>query len=103
MIDYYDEVEEDLGEYQDATDAYARIDLPHLADPGDSAWFKQAACLDSGLDFFDGFAKAEAKAICATCPVITDCLDFALRNGEKWGVWGGLDDIERKALLKARA
>jgi WhiB family transcriptional regulator, redox-sensing transcriptional regulator len=47
--------------------------------------------------------EAVAKRICATCPVIEPCLDFALSTREAHGVWGGLNETERRAILKARA
>lgn len=40
-----------------------------------------------------------AKAVCARCPVRTECLRHALRVGESYGVWGGLGETERHALL----
>ncbi len=43
--------------------------------------------------------EARAKAICATCPVCTTCLDHALGLGEQHGIWGGLNENERRALL----
>lgn len=43
--------------------------------------------------------EARAKAICATCPVRRPCLDYALRIREPHGIWGGLNEIERKQLL----
>lgn len=44
----------------------------------------------------------EAKAICKTCPVIKECLDFALNTEERFGVWGGLSAEERQTLLRKR-
>ena len=41
-----------------------------------------------------------AKSICATCPVRTPCLDFALEIREPHGIWGGLNESERRALLE---
>lgn len=46
--------------------------------------------------------EAVAKRICATCPVIGPCLDFALATREPHGVWGGLNETERRAILKSR-
>ena len=46
--------------------------------------------------------EAKAKAICAVCPVRPDCLDYALRIREAHGVWGGLNEVERRAVLRAR-
>jgi WhiB family transcriptional regulator, redox-sensing transcriptional regulator len=43
--------------------------------------------------------EARAKAICATCPVRRPCLDYALRIREPHGIWGGLNEVERKQLL----
>lgn len=42
---------------------------------------------------------AAAKAVCATCPVRHPCLQYALNNGERFGIWGGLDEEERATLL----
>jgi hypothetical protein len=42
--------------------------------------------------------EARAKRICATCPVTAECLDYALRHGEKYGVWGGLTPRARRRL-----
>jgi WhiB family transcriptional regulator, redox-sensing transcriptional regulator len=42
--------------------------------------------------------EQRAKQVCATCEVRAECLDQALRNGERYGVWGGLTDVERRRL-----
>ena len=43
--------------------------------------------------------EVRAKAICATCSVRKPCLDFAIRIREPHGIWGGLNEMERKQLL----
>ena len=43
--------------------------------------------------------EARAKAICASCPVRRPCLDYALRIREPHGIWGGLNEVERKQVL----
>ena len=43
--------------------------------------------------------ERRAKAICAVCPVRTPCLDYALEIREPHGIWGGLNELERKALI----
>lgn len=43
-----------------------------------------------------------AKEICRNCPVQTDCLDYALRIRESHGIWGGLNEFERKQLIHQR-
>jgi WhiB family redox-sensing transcriptional regulator len=46
--------------------------------------------------------EARAKAICATCPVRKPCLEYAIRIREPHGIWGGLNELERKQLLSRR-
>lgn len=45
--------------------------------------------------------EQRAKAICATCSVRSDCLDYALQIREQHGIWGGLNESERKAIFAA--
>jgi WhiB family redox-sensing transcriptional regulator len=47
--------------------------------------------------------EAKAKAICAECPVRSQCLDFALNTREAYGIWGGLNETERRRLVARRA
>ena len=47
--------------------------------------------------------EVRAKAICADCSVRKPCLEYALRIREPHGIWGGLNEIERKQLLSRRA
>jgi WhiB family redox-sensing transcriptional regulator len=71
-----------------------------------------AACKGADLGLFFGpdaefvtarrDREAQAKAICARCPVRPDCLAYALDTGEAYGVWGGLSEDERRALLRRR-
>ena len=46
--------------------------------------------------------EAKAKAICSTCAVRRPCLDYALEIREPHGIWGGLNEHERRELLAAR-
>ena len=65
------------------------------------AWRDEAACLGADPELFfpperRGAAQArKAKAICAGCPVRTECLEYAVRHGERFGVWGGTAEEER--------
>jgi WhiB family transcriptional regulator, redox-sensing transcriptional regulator len=65
-------------------------------------WASQARC--SGTDpealFVQGAAQHQAKKICNGCPVRTECLADALDNRTEFGVWGGLTERERRALLR---
>jgi WhiB family redox-sensing transcriptional regulator len=68
-------------------------------------WRKDAACRD--LDTAVFFPETEdetatAKAVCATCPVREACLQFALVTRQDDGVWGGLDENERRRLRRRR-
>ena len=45
--------------------------------------------------------EARAKAICRQCPVQRECLDHAVQFGEAHGIWGGLNEHERRSLLEA--
>lgn len=45
-----------------------------------------------------GASTTEAKAICRACPVQTDCLTYALTNAERFGIWGGKSERERRRL-----
>jgi WhiB family redox-sensing transcriptional regulator len=47
--------------------------------------------------------EARAKSICAECRVRLDCLDYAIRIREPHGIWGGLNEVERKLVLEVRA
>jgi WhiB family redox-sensing transcriptional regulator len=46
---------------------------------------------------------AEAKAVCAGCPVRDDCLSYAIETGQSAGVWGGTSEEERRVLRSAQA
>ena len=68
-------------------------------------WTRAAACrgLDPEMFYADrGGSVTEAKAICARCPVREACLEYALAAGEKWGVWGGLSERQRRRIRIAR-
>lgn len=47
-------------------------------------------------------AIARAKTYCASCPVVDQCLEYALAIGEEHGVWGGTSETERRMILKRR-
>ncbi|EST35235.1 transcription factor WhiB [Streptomyces roseochromogenus subsp. oscitans DS 12.976] len=71
--------------------------------PADDTWRAQALCAQTGPDFFfpePGSSVREAKRICAMCELRPACLDYALANDERFGVWGGLSEKERLALRR---
>jgi WhiB family redox-sensing transcriptional regulator len=67
-------------------------------------WAVRAACRATDPDalFVQGAAQNRAKAVCAGCPVRTECLADALDNRIEFGVWGGMTERERRALLRRR-
>ena len=78
--------------------------LPNI-DMSAQAWARRAACRSAEPDTFfpeKGGSTRESKRICATCPVIDECLEFALTNGERFGIWGGKTERERRAMGYAR-
>jgi len=69
-------------------------------------WQEDANCLGVDPDLFfpeRGASTREAKEVCRGCVVRQDCLEFALRNGEKFGIWGGLSERERRRIRRQRA
>lgn len=84
--------------------------LPQLATSLSTAWQQEGRCRSVDATVFfppmtfehkpDREAReAEAKAVCAECPVQVECLDFALAVREPHGVWGGASELERKEML----
>jgi WhiB family redox-sensing transcriptional regulator len=67
-------------------------------------WAEQAACRTARPDelFVRGAEQNHAKRVCGDCPVRTECLAEALDNNIEWGVWGGMTERERRALLRRR-
>ena len=66
------------------------------------AWVSQARCRQADPDelFVRGAAQRKAAVICRHCPVILECGADALDNRVEFGVWGGLTERQRRALLK---
>jgi WhiB family redox-sensing transcriptional regulator len=76
-------------------------------------WQWRAACRgeDAGLFFAPNHFETKdekhtrerrAKSLCAGCPVKIECLDYAIRTREAHGIWGGLNELERRHLIRYR-
>lgn len=68
-------------------------------------WADDALCTQVDPELFfpeTAIGNRAAKRICAKCDAITECLEFALRNNEKYGIFGGLTEHERRRVKKAR-
>ena len=72
----------------------------------DKSWQDLANCLGVDPDLFfpeRGASTREAKEVCRGCVVRDDCLEYALANGEKFGIWGGMSERERRRIRRQRA
>jgi WhiB family transcriptional regulator, redox-sensing transcriptional regulator len=79
----------------------------------DVSWQARAACGDMAAQLFFGpdgerpqerqIRKAKAAAVCALCPMRAQCLDYALRNSIKHGIWGGLNKEQRARERRRQA
>ena len=75
-------------------------------------WQSKAACRGACARLFfgpDGETEPErqvregkARAVCASCPVRAECLDYALEHNVRYGIWGGLNEHERRAERRRR-
>lgn len=93
---------------QDQSQRVARFRSRLVTRYDDASWRSGAICRDVDPDLFfpvgkSGPAIAQtsvAKAICFACPVQTACLTFALSANQEFGIWGGLDEEERRVLRR---
>src|SRR3712207_3201700 len=90
---------------QPATDLFAAP--AGTAVPGDDSWRLDALCAETDPEAFfpeKGGSTREAKRVCSGCAVRAECLEFALTNDERFGIWGGLSERERRRVrLQRRA
>lgn len=75
-----------------------------FSQPKPQDWRVDAACRGDDPDelFVRGAEQRKAKLVCVACPVRTECLAEALDNRIEFGVWGGMTERERRALLRRR-
>jgi WhiB family redox-sensing transcriptional regulator len=82
-----------------------------VANRGEETWQVRASCRGPQAEVFFPPSRVErkeerlireraAKSICRTCTVKSECLDYALRIREPHGIWGGLNEAERKQILE---
>ncbi|MFE4369513.1 WhiB family transcriptional regulator [Streptomyces sp. NPDC056835] len=70
------------------------------------SWQESALCAQTGPEFFfpaPGSSTREAKRLCGACEGRVACLQYALANDERFGVWGGLSEKERQNLRRDAA
>jgi WhiB family redox-sensing transcriptional regulator len=69
----------------------------------DLNWRDLAACAETDPEAFfpeKGGSTRDAKRVCGSCGVRTECLGYALGNGERFGIWGGLSERERRRFKR---
>lgn len=69
-------------------------------------WMDRALCAQVDYEMFfpeKGGSTADAKRLCGTCDVREDCLRYAIDHHERFGIWGGKSERERRAIAKAEA
>jgi WhiB family redox-sensing transcriptional regulator len=70
-------------------------------------WYADGVCRNADANLFfpeRGASTRSAKALCRTCPVVEDCLDFFVRHSQEFGVWGGVvGNTVRRKLIKQKS
>jgi WhiB family transcriptional regulator, redox-sensing transcriptional regulator len=87
--------------HADRIDAQTGAPDLSLINPDEWEWQDRGLCAEVGVRLFfpeRGETAEDAKRVCAMCEVRAQCLDFAVSNGIADGVWGGLDEDERRLL-----
>jgi WhiB family redox-sensing transcriptional regulator len=72
-------------------------------DADEQGWQERALCAETDPEAFfpeKGGSTREAKKICTGCEVRAECLEYALANDERFGIWGGLSERERRRLRR---
>ena len=91
------------------SDPYAGLvrteDVPSSGETpaGDEQWRLDALCAETDPEAFfpeKGGSTREAKRVCGGCAVRMECLEYALSNDERFGIWGGLSERERRRLRR---
>ena len=70
------------------------------------SWQERSLCAQTDPEAFfpeKGGSTREAKKVCVGCEVRAECLEYALANDERFGIWGGLSERERRKLKKSAA
>ncbi|MGD0345070.1 MAG: WhiB family transcriptional regulator [Acidimicrobiales bacterium] len=81
------------------------VDIQALINQSPRAWQARANCMGVDPELFfpeRGSSTREAKEVCRGCVVRVECLEFAIANSEKFGIWGGMSERERRRVRRAR-
>src|SRR5687768_15829516 len=97
------------GEAEAARQAHAKDTQKPAAfddEEDELAWQAYSNCLGVDPDMFfpeRGASSREAKEVCRGCVVRDECLEYALTSSEKFGIWGGMSERERRRIRRQRA
>ena len=83
--------------------AAAEMSIDELFGAVEQEWQDQELCAQTDPEAFfpeKGGSTREAKRICQACAVRDECLEYALEHDERFGIWGGLSDRERRRLKR---
>jgi WhiB family transcriptional regulator, redox-sensing transcriptional regulator len=100
--DYADPYGNSYAPYSYQPAAPAPVEQSEYA-PGDESWRQEALCAETDPEAFfpeKGGSTREAKKICTGCEVKGECLEYALEHDERFGIWGGLSERERRRLKR---
>jgi WhiB family transcriptional regulator, redox-sensing transcriptional regulator len=79
------------------------IPLAHGTDGEELGWQERALCAQTDPEAFfpeKGGSTREAKKVCRACEVRAECLEYALQHDERFGIWGGMSERERRKLKR---
>ena len=79
------------------------LDFTVEQDEAELSWQERALCAQTDPEAFfpeKGGSTREAKKVCVSCEVRAECLEYALENDERFGIWGGLSERERRKLKR---
>jgi WhiB family redox-sensing transcriptional regulator len=102
LEDLVDEDDEDA-EDEDSDDAALELVLGQGDAETEINWQEQALCAQTDPESFfpeKGGSTREAKRVCMSCEVRVACLEYALENDERFGIWGGLSERERRRVKR---
>ncbi|MCL6423955.1 WhiB family transcriptional regulator [Brachybacterium sp. JHP9] len=91
---------------RDESETGSEFSLLALVADGEDAevsWQERALCAQTDPEAFfpeKGGSTREAKKVCVSCDVRSECLEYALENDERFGIWGGLSERERRKLKR---
>ena len=74
-----------------------------LSDVLSSSWQERALCAQTDPEAFfpeKGGSTRDAKRVCLSCDVRVECLEYAMEQDERFGIWGGLSERERRRMKK---